>query len=51
MYYELTRNCIKAEKGLLKNLIRIFNKIVGKGWSILTMRHPRRLKRKENQLF
>ena len=28
MYYELTINCIKAEKGLLKNLIAIINKIV-----------------------
>ena len=32
MYYELTKNCIKAEKGLLlKNLIYIFNKIVKEG--------------------
>ena len=37
MYYELTRNCIKAEKGLQKNLIAIINKIVKRGWGILTM--------------
>ena len=50
MYYELTRNCIKAEKGLLKNLIYIINKIV-KRVEHPHDAHPRRLKRKENQLF
>ena len=38
MYYELTRNCIKAEKGLLKkSYLHYLNKIAKKGWSILTM--------------